>query len=374
VRVLATGAILFGPQGSLRARGGLGAGGMLYWGFAPTLGGGGGGGSGGHVVLESAERIDLRACPLVDLSSSTDMRFAIDARGGQGGRGKSGLGGAQYSSSGPQATSASLDACPPGYPSNGDNACRGHINGAGGAGGPGIVQLHTPRGEVGASPDAHDILLPTGGATLDNVCSPRPLMPSDSSPLLLLTSAGAGLGLFQLDSDDCDGDGEPDRYSIALDVQRDLDSSGVLDECEPLVSFCSGDVSSNGCSPRLTSSGAPSASAPYGFVLHLQAADQGRLGALHCALERASTPFNVGAQWCLRAPVRRVAVASTAGSPGGCQGTWSIDWNSWRAAYPTAFGSTLRAGDVVFAQAWLRDPAAAGSTVFTNALRIALGP
>lgn len=374
VRISANGPILFGPQGALRARGGLGAGGALYFGFFNRVGGGGGGGSGGHVVLESAAQIDLRACPLVDLSSPSDVRFAIDARGGQGGAGKANLGGAQHSSAGPVELIAQLDACPPGHPQRGENACRGHVNGAGGDGGPGIVQLHTPRGAVGVHPVAHDILVPSGGATVERLTAPRPLMFGDLAALRALSSVGGGLAVFQLDSDDCDSDGEPDRYTMAVDPARDLDASDVLDECEPVVAFCGGALSSNGCEPALTSTGSASASAATGFQLVLANTDEARPSALSCSLSRASPPFNAAGQWCLRPPVRRVAALSTSGAGGGCNGAWSVDWNAWRAANPLAFGASFAAGDVLFAQAWVRAPGSAGGALSSNALRFTLQP
>ncbi len=373
VRVSAIGAIRFGWQGSLRARGGFGAGGSSTS-FLNRVGGGGGGGSGGHVVLESAALIDLRACPLVDLSSPTDMRFAIDARGGQGGPGKSNLGGTQHSSSGPTETFAPLDACPPGHPTSGENSCRGHVNGAGGDGGPGIVQLHTPRGSVGTSSAVHDILLPSGGATIERLTAPRPLMFGDLAALRAITSVGGGLGVFQIDSDDCDSDGEPDRYTIAVDPARDLDASGALDDCEPVVAFCGGALSANGCEPVLASTGSASASAASGFQLLLSNADEARPSTLSCSLTRASPPFNAGGQWCLRPPVRRIAALSTSGAGGGCDGSWSFDWNTWRAANPSAFGANFAAGDVLYAQVWLRAPLTTSGALSSNALRFTLQP
>ncbi len=373
VRVSAQGAIAFGAQGSVRARGGLGAAGSLYS-FQNPLGGGGGGGSGGHVVLESAARIDLRACPLVDLSALLDVRFAIDARGGQGGAGKAALGGAVYGSAGSIETTGPGDACPPGHPLNGENSCRGHVHGAGGDGGPGIVQLHTPRGSVGVHPSLHDILMPAGGATVERLMAPRPLMFGDLAALRAITSVGGGLGVFQLDSDDCDSDGEPDRYTVAVDPARDLDASGALDDCEPVVAFCGGALSAQGCEPRLASSGSPSASAASGFELLLSSADETRPSVLSCALARATPPFDPGGQWCLRSPVRRVAALATSGSGASCEGAWSFDWNTWRAANPSAFGANLAAGDVLYAQVWLREPLNTGGALSSNALRFALQP
>ncbi|MCC7011749.1 MAG: hypothetical protein IT454_04225 [Planctomycetes bacterium] len=173
VHVLALGNIRFGPQGKLLARGGSGGGGENVWGGVNRVGGGSGGGSGGHVVLESAAKIDFRAVAANSV--------AIQATGGQGGAGAGDIGGAQLTPSGIKETLPHQDACPSGYPNSGANACRGPLDGAGGDGGPGIVQLHTSTGVFGSSPASADILLPLG-VQIQQVCAPPPLCAPSSGP------------------------------------------------------------------------------------------------------------------------------------------------------------------------------------------------
>jgi hypothetical protein len=149
------------------ARGGHGGGGENT-NFLDRVGGGSGGGSGDHVVLESAAFIDMSQVP-----AGPAVR-AILATGGEGGAGASDQGGSSTGFEKPQ----NLDACPPGYPKTGLNACLGHVHGAGGDGGPGIIQLHTPRGLSGG-----DILLPPG-KTLADLCQPVPVYTTASDWLL----------------------------------------------------------------------------------------------------------------------------------------------------------------------------------------------
>lgn len=157
VRILALGPIVFGPNGEVTANGGSGGGGENTL-FLNRVGGGSGGGSGGHVILETAAHIDL----------SQVIGEALRARGGQGGAGRVDVGGATIGAGGAiKETQPEQDACPDGYPSSGPNACLGHINGAGGDGGPGIIQLHAPRG-------LRDIKVALG-RTLADLCEPRPL-------------------------------------------------------------------------------------------------------------------------------------------------------------------------------------------------------
>lgn len=172
LRILTLGNIRFGLGAKLLARGGSGGGGENNNRFN-RVGGGSGGGSGGHVILESAASIDF----------SQNSGVSITATGGQGGAGESEIGGAFPTQGGMKETPPQTDACPPGYPTNGSNACRGHIDGAGGDGGPGIVQLHTSSGTVGI-----DILLPAGAA-LSDVTKP-PAVCAGSSTCFMIPSFG----------------------------------------------------------------------------------------------------------------------------------------------------------------------------------------
>ncbi|QDV06486.1 hypothetical protein Poly30_19960 [Planctomycetes bacterium Poly30] len=123
-----------GEEGRLMANGGHGGGGENTI-FFDRVGGGSGGGSGGWIVLES---------PMMNLSQASDA--SITALGGRGGEGREN----RF----------------PGGPFGND------IPGAGGNGGPGVIQLHVPTGQPSmillppnktledlTQPDAH-VLLP----------------------------------------------------------------------------------------------------------------------------------------------------------------------------------------------------------------------
>jgi hypothetical protein len=170
LHILALGNIRFGSAGQIQCRGGMGGGGENTL-FLNRVGGGSGGGSGGHVILQSAKAIDMRL-------SSVATR-AVLATGGEGGAGSQDAGGAIQSSGGQIEQPAAQDACPgPGiYATTGLNPCRGLVDGAGGDGGPGVIQLHTATGVVGppTNPLA-DIIVPAA-LTLKDVCQPPPLVP-----------------------------------------------------------------------------------------------------------------------------------------------------------------------------------------------------
>ena len=169
LHIQALGSIVFASTGRIEARGGSGGRGESFT-WQAAIGGGSGGGSGGHIILETASTLDL--------SQLAPNTLAIVARGGQGGAAATGttpafmdLGGASETGE----TTPLLDAIHNGGPTdnpfsvNGCPTSQPFYTGAGGDGGPGIVQIHV-------SNIVTDILYPAGGAnTLGNLCKPAPL-------------------------------------------------------------------------------------------------------------------------------------------------------------------------------------------------------
>ncbi|HVS18326.1 MAG TPA: hypothetical protein VMT18_06985, partial [Planctomycetota bacterium] len=185
--VLAAGDIVFGPNGLILARGGSGGGGENTS-FVNRVGGAGGGGSGGHVILQTLGVIDMRHSvgPSTSASSLGTMLGGILATGGQGGAGSGDQGGAILGSNGKVDTLPQQDACPPtlsgnAYPGSGPNACKGHVDGAGGDGSPGIVQMHT---RTGLDPVAPSILLPPG-VGIGSLVVPTPVCSEPGCKLVL---------------------------------------------------------------------------------------------------------------------------------------------------------------------------------------------
>jgi hypothetical protein len=188
---MAMGPIVFGPSGLVLVKGGTGGGGENTI-FLNRVGGGSGGGSGGHVILETAAWLDL---------SQASGPAALNALGGQGGAGAGDVGGAFFGSQGPTQTSPKKDACPLFQQLNASSTCASAVDGAGGDGGPGLIQLHLREG-------AGALLLPPGVA-LDELAYPAPvcsdgscrllpfaLVPAGSSPLTSAAARRLGQGLL----------------------------------------------------------------------------------------------------------------------------------------------------------------------------------
>lgn len=173
--MLAIGPIVWGQQGQVRVRGGFGGGGEST-NFVDRVGSAGGGGAGGHVVIQSATRLDFssKINGAADPTSPSADPPAILATGGQGGSGANDLHGGSTSAGGGPETPADDDACPDNDANNIIGACHGFHPGCGGDGGPGIVQLHTPLGTIGSS--GSDISLPAGGlVNLEDLVFPAPV-------------------------------------------------------------------------------------------------------------------------------------------------------------------------------------------------------
>ncbi len=159
--VFARGDITLVRYGSIDASGGTGGGGENTNGIN-RVGGGSGGGSGGHIILQTASKIDLSRVK-AEAPYPSALAGGIYALGGQGGEGQFGVGGAGANGI---VTTPSRDALPPKhYPSgtgatDGPCAVQGNTVGnagsvgsagpgdvvynCGGDGGPGIIQLHVP--------------------------------------------------------------------------------------------------------------------------------------------------------------------------------------------------------------------------------------
>ncbi len=179
--ILCLGDVIFGMDGRIDAGGGTGGGGENSSGIN-RVGSASGGGSGGHVIIQVGKTIDFR---LVRTNQTLERnRGGIWTRGGQGGAGREDVGGAHPGGDETTPTTDRLprdhyavanggiiDPAPCAVAATGNTALgfgMEGIAGAGGDGGPGIIQLHAPT--------LADILVPTmSGETLTNCLRPNPV-------------------------------------------------------------------------------------------------------------------------------------------------------------------------------------------------------
>lgn len=139
----------------------------------------------------------------------------------------------------------------------------------------------------------------------------------------------------------------------------------------PPTTYCSAKTTSSGCTPALSASGTPSASAASGFTLQATQVEAKNFGLFFFGTSGpAATPFQ-GGFLCVQSPVTRVAPQAAGGSA-PCSGTYSLDFNAWLAASKP----DLRApGEPFYVQCWFRDPPdPVSGTGLTDAVSFVLAP
>ena len=187
IHVLAIGPITIAEGGSIAAEGGTGNGGENTS-YFDRVGGGSGGGAGGAIVLESASSIEVRGVAQDsgdfyrdDKNKALHFPRPLSALGGQGGAGNQSWGGANEN--GPTGWACDRvpfdhfegipdvppqqTGCYQAFPDKNDPD-GGPVVGAGGDGGPGLVQLHVPD-------PATDLSFPDAAGDLTKVSSPPPV-------------------------------------------------------------------------------------------------------------------------------------------------------------------------------------------------------
>lgn len=76
----------------------------------------------------------------------------------------------------------------------------------------------------------------------------------------------------------------------------------------------------------------------------------------------------------MKAPTQRTGTQTSGGTNGACDGAYSLDWNQYVAANPTALGAPFAGGETVYAQGWFRDPPSAKTTNLTDGLQFTVCP
>jgi glucose/arabinose dehydrogenase len=187
-------------------------------------------------------------------------------------------------------------------------------------------------------------------------------------------ASGANLlRVFFRSPPDCNGNGSDDACDLVSGASPDSDLNGLPDECDCRgSSFCLPLQNSLGCTPSISATGALTLAAPDNFVVRASNVLSQRQGLLMWGTSRVLAPLGAGFR-CVGAPVRRMPVQGSGGSPGGndCSGT-----------YAQLFSDSLLAsngflvGQVLFFQWWSRDNgyAAPDNLGLTDALRAMVCP
>ena len=138
--------------------------------------------------------------------------------------------------------------------------------------------------------------------------------------------------------------------------------------------YCTAGTSLNGCVPTLSATGSPSASAGSGFVVTASGTDGNRNGLIYYGIAPAGMPFAAG-YLCIAAPRQRMGQAQfTGGTPGGCDGSLSVDLQVFAAGHPAALAMPLTAGMTLYFQASVRDNGSPENRVMSDAIAVTLAP
>jgi hypothetical protein len=190
---------------------------------------------------------------------------------------------------------------------------------------------------------------------------------------------GTGQQGWDIEIADFTGDARVDVAALVQYFQQGWYLPGVVllrGELGAPHAYCTAGTTTNGCVSTMSASGTPSASAASGFVLAASSLEGQRQGLVFYGVTGANVqPWGGGSSFlCVKPPTQRTPVQFSGGTIGACDGTLALDWNAFRATYPGALGAPFSAGDVVYAQAWFRDPAAPKTTNLSDALQFALFP
>ncbi len=147
-----------------------------------------------------------------------------------------------------------------------------------------------------------------------------------------------------------------------------LDPAG----CPPPATYCAAKSNSQGCLPTIGFSGAPSASAPSGFLIEASNVINRRTGLLLYAYAPGSAPFQ-GGILCLSGALKRTPPQNSGGSPSGidCSGSFSFDFN---ASIASGVDPLLLPGTAVYAQYVYRDPPSSFGWGMSEALAFTICP
>lgn len=164
---------------------------------------------------------------------------------------------------------------------------------------------------------------------------------------------------------------------------------GVLERCDGIDNDCNGFVDENvvslfctagttvaGCVPRMAFTGFPSVSSAGGFELVVSNVPARRSGMIFYSF--ADIPngevlgINSTSVLCIQAPRARTIALDSGGATGTCLGELRLDFNQFMATTPNAPGAPFQTHQVLYAQAWIRDPGAEQNVNLSDAIRFAL--
>jgi hypothetical protein len=145
-------------------------------------------------------------------------------------------------------------------------------------------------------------------------------------------------------------------------------------DCSQIASYCTSSTTTHGCTPVMAGTGGPSASQSSGFNITVTGVEGQKNGLIFYGTSPTAVAWAIGSYSyvCVAPPVQRTAITNSGGTLGVCDGVLTLDFNSFMAANPTAYGNPFMAGEAFYAQGWFRDPGAVKGTNLSNGLQFRL--
>lgn len=137
-----------------------------------------------------------------------------------------------------------------------------------------------------------------------------------------------------------------------------------------VCTHCTGKVNSLGCTPSLSWTGAPSASAGSGFVVRADGLIPGMGGLVIYGYDAKPPSAFQGGSLCLLSPIVRTSFQNSGGTS-GCSGSIALDFNAWLAS---GADPLLGPGTTLAAQVWSRDLQSSFGSSVSNAIRFVYAP
>ncbi len=138
--------------------------------------------------------------------------------------------------------------------------------------------------------------------------------------------------------------------------------------------YCKAKLTSLGCTPTISGTGAPSASAGSGFAVSTAPVPGTSVGLYFYGKSGhlgAGFPVFQGGYLCMSGAILRTPGQVSGGTTGVCDGAYGIDFNALVAG---GSDPTLVAGQLVYLQTWFRDPPASFGSGLSDALKFELLP
>jgi hypothetical protein len=142
---------------------------------------------------------------------------------------------------------------------------------------------------------------------------------------------------------------------------------------QPPVAYCTAGTTTNGCVPSIAASGSPNLAHTAPCQITVSGVEGQKIGIVFYGISgRASTPWCTGGTsfLCVKTPTQRTAPQSSGGTFNACDGVFTLDWNAYQNANPTALGNPWMLGAEADVQGWFRDPPSCKTTNLTNALEL----